>query len=93
MKVSNAQKPPLSKYQMAWHMQHADAGGHSWILQRTQKEEQLKLFVGAGVRSVPAWVPALELPVPTSRSRCQNQLNVFEEIFNFIKDRQNRKFD
>ena len=87
LKVSDAKKPPLSKFQLAWHKQHHDAGGSSWILQRTQKEERLKLFVGAGVRNVPAWLPVLELPVPTSRSRCENKLNVYEKIFNFIKER------
>jgi len=74
-------------------MQHHDAGGSSWILQRTQKEEQLKLFVGSGVRNIPAWVPVLELPVPTSRSSSRSDKNVFEEIFNLIKERQTRKFD
>lgn len=97
LKVSDAKKPPLSKYQIAWHMQHADAGGHSWILQRTQKHERMKLYVGSGVRNIPAWVPVMELPVPasrshqgngTSRSRCKK--SVFEELLDFIKERQNK---
>ena len=69
-------------------MQHADAGGHSWILQRTQKHERMKLYVGSGVRNIPAWVPVMELPVPASRSRCEK--SVFEELFDFIKERQNK---
>ena len=93
LKVSDAKKPPLSKFQLAWHMQQHDAGGSSWILQRTQKEQLLKLFVGSGVRNLPAWVPVLELPVPTSRSTSRFDENVYEEIFNFIRERQTRKFD
>lgn len=97
LKVSDAKKPALSKYQIAWHKQHADAGGHSWILQTTQKQERMKLYVGSGVRNIPAWVPVLELPVPASRSRQGNGpsrsrsgKSVFEELLDFIKERQNK---
>jgi hypothetical protein len=93
LKVSDAKKPPLSKYQIAWHKQHHDAGGSSWILQRTQKEEHVKLFIGSGVRNLPAWTPVIELPVPTSRSRSRLDKNVFEKIFDLIKERQTRKVD
>ena len=68
-------------------------------MQRTQKHERMKLYVGSGVRNIPAWVPVMELPVPASRStsrfpasrstsRCGK--SVFEELFDFIKERQNK---
>jgi hypothetical protein len=45
------------------------------------------------VRNLPAWVPVLELPVLPSRSASRLDKNVYEEIFDFIKERQTRKFD
>jgi len=49
------------------------------------------------VRNIPAWVPVMELPVPASRShqgkrpsRSRCEKSVFEELFDFIKERQNK---
>ena len=69
------------------------AGGNSWILQRTQKDERLKLFEGSGTRDVGTWSPVMELPFPLPASRhsfpvpASRSAFPFVEIFDFIKDK------
>jgi hypothetical protein len=63
------------------------------ILQRTQKDERLKLFEGSGTRDVGTWSPVMELPFPLPVSRYSSSVPAsrsvfpFVEIFDFIKDK------
>jgi hypothetical protein len=85
--------PRLSKYQIAWHYRRHKAGGKSWILQRTQKDERLKLFEGSGTKDVGTWSPVMELPFPLPASHHNSPVPAsrsafpFVEIFDFIKDK------
>jgi phage terminase small subunit len=63
------------------------------IMQRTQKDERLKLFEGSGTRDVGTWSPVMELPFPLPASRHSSPVPAsrsvfpFVEIFDFIKDK------
>jgi hypothetical protein len=67
LKADDGRIPRLSKYQIAWHYRRHKAGGKSWILQRTQKDERLKLFEGSGTKGRGHVVSRYGTPVPASR--------------------------
>jgi hypothetical protein len=67
-------------------------------LQRTLKQEHLKLFEGSGTRDLGTWSPVFELPLPVPASRSDFPLPVsrsdfplpvsrlpFVEVFDYIK--------
>jgi hypothetical protein len=62
-------------------------------LQRTQKDERLKLFEGSGTKDVGMWSPVMELPFPFPVSRYSSPVPAsrsvfpFVEIFDFIKNK------
>ena len=93
LKADDGRIPRLSKYQIAWHYRRHKAGGKSWILQRTQKDERLKLFEGSGTKDVGTWSPVMELPFPLPASRhsfpvpASRSVFPFVEIFDFIKNK------
>ena len=93
LKADDGRIPRLSKYQIAWHYRRYKAGGKSWILQRTQKDERLKLFEGSGTKDVGTWSPVMELSFPLPASRHSSPVPAsrsvfpFVEIFDFIKNK------
>jgi hypothetical protein len=89
LKADDGRIPRLSKYQIAWHYRRYKSGGRSFILQRTLKQEHLKLFEGSGTRDLGTWSPVFELPLPVPASRSDFPLPVsrlpFVEVFDYIK--------
>ena len=91
LKADDGRIPRLSKYQIAWHYRRYKSGGRSFILQRTLKQERLKLFEGSGTRDLGTWSPVWEFPSPVPASRSDFPLPVpvsrlpFVEVFDYIK--------
>jgi hypothetical protein len=76
-----------------WSTEHLGDYDANNQVQRTQKDERLKLFEGSGTKDVGTWSPVMELPFPLPASHHNSPVPAsrsafpFVEIFDFIKNK------
>ena len=64
LKANQAKNLNISKYQVAWHLNHREAGGVAYILNWPLFHEPAKLYE---IREPGVPVPVTQLPVPVKR--------------------------